>query len=187
LGNVRAERAIIAVTADLHLRQGNVVAAANLLETSTAPQVLREHERLTRIRLLLAQNRPDAAQGMLQELKPSVERDGRAARLISICVLQALAAHALDNGAAALTLMEKAVRLAAPENYQRLFLDEGDDVGSLLQSLRHIAPNFVTRLLRALSLSIAAPESTSAAAPPLSKQETALTASPSERELGESA
>src|SRR5262245_3218684 len=139
LGNVRAERALIAVTADLHLRQGNVAAAANLLETSTASHVLREHERLTRIRLLLAQKQPDAAQSMLQEMKPSVERDGRAARLISICVLQALAAHALDDRGTALTLMEKAVRLAAPENYQRLFLDEGDTVGPLLQGLRHIA------------------------------------------------
>src|SRR5262249_59514366 len=62
LGNVRAERALIAVTADLHLRQGNAAAAANLLETGAAPQVLREHEKLTRIRLLLAQNQTEAAQ-----------------------------------------------------------------------------------------------------------------------------
>jgi LuxR family transcriptional regulator, maltose regulon positive regulatory protein len=183
LGNVRAERAIIAVTADLHLRQGNVAAAANLLESSPAPQVLREHERLTRIRLLLAQNQPDAAQRMLQELKPSVERDGRAARLITICVLQALAAHALNDRETALSLMEKAVRIAAPENYQRLFLDEGDTAGSLLQSLRHIAPNFVTRLLRALTSTAAAPESKPAPPPALSKQEGTLIEALGEREL----
>jgi LuxR family transcriptional regulator, maltose regulon positive regulatory protein len=183
LGNVRAERAIIAVTADLHLRQGNVAAAANLLESSTAPQVLREHERLTRIRLLLAQNQPDAAQRLLQELKPSVERDGRAARLITICVLQALAAHALNDRETALSLMEKAVRIAAPENYQRLFLDEGDTAGSLLQSLRHIAPNFVTRLLRALTSTAAAPESKTAPPPALSKQEGTLIEALGEREL----
>src|SRR5262249_15908222 len=49
LGNVRAERGICAVTADLYVRQGNVAAAANLFETSNVPQALREHERLTRI------------------------------------------------------------------------------------------------------------------------------------------
>ena len=120
---------------------------------------------------------------MLEELKPSVERDGRAARLISICVLQALAAHALDDGATALTLMEKAVRLAAPENYQRLFLDEGDTVGSLLQHLRHIAPNFVTRLLRALTSTATVPESKPAVPAPLSKKDEALIEPLGEREL----
>jgi ATP/maltotriose-dependent transcriptional regulator MalT len=183
LGNVRAERAIIAVTADLHLRQGNVSAAASLLETSAAPQVLREHERLTRIRLLLAQNQPQLAQSLLQELQRAVGQEGRVARLITLYILQALATKALEDGGESPTLMEKAVRLAAPENYQRLFLDEGGAVGSLLQPLRHIAPNFVTRLLRALTSTAAAPESKPAPPDAISKQEGTLVDSLGAREL----
>ena len=183
LGNVRAERAIIAVTADLHLRQANVAAAANLLETPAAPQVLREHEKLTRIRLLLAQNQPQLAQSLLQELQQAVGQEGRVARLITLYILQALAAQALEDRAAGLTFMEKAVRLAAPENYQRLFLDEGDTVGSLLQSLRHIAPNFGARLLRALTSTAAAPESKPASPDAISKQEGTLIDALGAREL----
>ncbi|MEW6730603.1 MAG: LuxR C-terminal-related transcriptional regulator [Acidobacteriota bacterium] len=154
LGNARAERAIIAVTADLHLRQGNTAAAANMLETSISlnngPQVLRDRERLTRIRLRLAQNQPQMAESLLQELAQIVEKDGRVARLITIYILQAITTHTLKDQQTALKLMEKAIRLAAPGNYQRLFLDEGCTVGLLLQPLRHIAPDFVTRLLRTL-------------------------------------
>jgi len=119
---------------------------------------------------------------MLQELQPAVEQDGRVARLITVDVLQALTAHALEDKQAALKLMEKAVRLAAPENYQRLFLDEGCRVGALLQPLRHIAPNFVTRLLRAFTGAAAAPESQPAPSPPVSTPNAALIESLSERE-----
>jgi ATP/maltotriose-dependent transcriptional regulator MalT len=182
LGNVRAERAIVAVTADLHLRQGNITAAANLFETSTAPQALREHERLTRIRLLLAQNQPRAVQSLLQDLARTVEQEGRVARLITIYLLQALAEHALEDQQAALTLMEKAVRLAAPDNYQRLFLDEGSQVGVLLHPLRHIAPNFVTRTLRAMTSTATSPESKAESPPPVSELDEKLLEPLSERE-----
>jgi ATP/maltotriose-dependent transcriptional regulator MalT len=150
LGNLRAEKAIIAVTADLHLRQGDVAAATHLLESSTAPNAQREHERLTRIRLLLKQGRSEAAESLLEEMANVVEQDGRVARLITIYVLQALTAHALVNEQLAQTRLEKALHLGSPENYQRLFLDEGEVVGTLLRPLRHVAPNFVSLLLRAL-------------------------------------
>lgn len=150
LGNARAERAIIAVTADLHLRRGNAATAASLLGAAEGAQTVREHERLTRIRLLLEQNQVHATREPLAEFAHMAEQEGRVARCITVYVLQALAAHALLDEAAAQASMEKALRLAAPENYQRLFLDEGHHVGALLQPLRHIAPNFVARLLRAL-------------------------------------
>jgi LuxR family maltose regulon positive regulatory protein len=123
------------------------------------------------------------AQSLLQELQRAVGQEGRVARLITLYILQALATKALEDGGESLTLMEKAVRLAAPENYQRLFLDEGDAVGSILQSLRHIAPNFVTRLLRALTSTAAAPESKPAPPDAISKQEGTLVDSLGAREL----
>nr|ALV86488.1 LuxR family transcriptional regulator [uncultured bacterium 20] len=166
LGNGRAERAIVAVTADLHLRQGNVAAAAGVFDAATSPKSLREHERLTRIRLLLSRGEPLVAQGLLQEMAEAIERDGRVARLITVCVLQALAAHALEAHGEAAAFMERAVRLAAPADYQRLFLDEGALVGTLLRPLRHIAPNFVARLLRVLSSTEAPPEAKPESSPP---------------------
>lgn len=154
LGNARAERAIIAVTADLQLRQGNVDAAAHMLNTSNASVIQREHERLTRIRLLLAQGESQVAQHLLDEFMRGVEKDGRVARLITLNVLKALAANALKDRQAACDLMEKALRLASPEDYQRLFLDEGDTVGALIRPLRQVAPNFVTSLLRAFGATV---------------------------------
>lgn len=184
LGNFRAERAILAVTADLHLRLGNVAAAANILEASQGTEATRERERLTRIRLLLAQGQAHEVETQLKELAQRAEREGRVARCITIYVLQALTARALHDEEGAVSWIEKALRLAAPENYQRLFLDEGVRIGPLLQPLRHIAPNFVTRLLRALcSPAAAAPEPKPALSSPPTAAGEQFTEPLSEREL----
>jgi LuxR family maltose regulon positive regulatory protein len=154
LGNARAERAILSVTADLHLRLGNVAAAAHLLDNSRGSAVWREHERLTRIRLSLAQGESQVAQHLLDEFMTGVEKDGRVARLITLNILKALAANALNDRETTCALMEKALRLAAPGNYQRLFLDEGQMVGALIRPLRQVAPNFLSSLVRAFCANV---------------------------------
>jgi LuxR family maltose regulon positive regulatory protein len=45
--------------------------------------------------------------------------------------------------------LERAIRLAAPQGYLRAFLDEGAAVTALLPPLRHLAPSFVSGLLKA--------------------------------------
>jgi LuxR family transcriptional regulator, maltose regulon positive regulatory protein len=68
-------------------------------------------------------------------------------------VLQALARQTLGDIPAALAALERAMMLAEPEGYVRIFADEGPPMTSLLRAAakQGIRPNYVRRLLAALS------------------------------------
>ena len=72
--------------------------------------------------------------------------------MIESLALQAVALQAQGNLDQALTALERAVTLAEPEGYVRIFLDEGAPMGRLLQraATRGIAPDYVRMLLAAL-------------------------------------
>jgi LuxR family maltose regulon positive regulatory protein len=67
--------------------------------------------------------------------------------LLTIHILQALAADREGDSAAAHEHLAQAVRFAAPEEYRRAFLEEDAQVLALLPHVRHVAPDFVDRLL----------------------------------------
>jgi LuxR family maltose regulon positive regulatory protein len=69
--------------------------------------------------------------------------------MLEVLVLHALALEVQGNRTAALTVLNRVLKLAEPEGYVRLFLDEGQPMIALLrQAQRHgIAPNYVARLL----------------------------------------
>jgi LuxR family maltose regulon positive regulatory protein len=67
--------------------------------------------------------------------------------LITVYILQARLQQALGNGKKALSRLGIALSLAAPEDYRRAFLDEGQPVINLLPKARHLAPVFVDQLL----------------------------------------
>jgi LuxR family maltose regulon positive regulatory protein len=71
--------------------------------------------------------------------------------LIDGLVLQALALRARGNVPAALVPLARALALAEPEGYVRLFVDEGPPLASLLEAgaKRGIAPRYVRQLLTA--------------------------------------
>jgi LuxR family maltose regulon positive regulatory protein len=71
--------------------------------------------------------------------------------VIEILVLQALAHHAQGDVQAALIPLERALTLAEPESYVRIFVDEGSPMATLLEHAgkRGIAPAYVRRLLAA--------------------------------------
>ena len=56
--------------------------------------------------------------------------------MIEILVLQALAHHMQGDLAAALSALERAMRLAEPEGNIRIFLDEGEEVRLLIEVFR---------------------------------------------------
>jgi LuxR family transcriptional regulator, maltose regulon positive regulatory protein len=68
-------------------------------------------------------------------------------------VLQALAHQALGDIPAALASLGRAVTLAEPEGYVRVFADEGPAMAALLRAVakQGIARNYVRRLLAAVS------------------------------------
>jgi LuxR family maltose regulon positive regulatory protein len=115
---------------------------------------LREFEHITLARLLLAQRaEPDVDQAarLLERLLLAAEEGERTGRVIEILVLLALARQRLEDIPAALACLERAVALAEPEGYVRVFADEGPLMASLLRALakRGTAGNYVRRLLAA--------------------------------------
>jgi LuxR family maltose regulon positive regulatory protein len=94
-----------------------------------------EMEQLALARLWLAQDRPAEAQGLLDRQHILAEAGGRTGRLIEILCLQALTLKAQGRLDDACATLSRALSLARPEGYQRLFLDLGWPIGELLQRL----------------------------------------------------
>ena len=102
---------------------------------------LREFEHVTLARLLLAQYRAErlATSGqqaleLLQRLLQAAEAGARTGSVIEILTLQALALQAHGDLAAALVPLERALALAEPEGYVRIFVDEGPPMTALLKA-----------------------------------------------------
>jgi LuxR family maltose regulon positive regulatory protein len=121
---------------------------------------LREFEHVTLARLLLARYQGERTESSLHEaarllerLLPAAEEGGRTGRVIEILVLQALAHQALGDIPAALGFLGRAVTLAEPEGYTRVFVDEGPPMTSLLRAFakQGIRRDYVRRLLAAAS------------------------------------
>jgi LuxR family maltose regulon positive regulatory protein len=120
---------------------------------------LREYEHITLARVLLARQAQERAgpsvheaTGLLERLLPAAEAGGRTGRVIEILILRALACQARRDIPAALACLDRAVTLAEPEGYIRLFADEGLPLASLLRAAerQRTAPNYVRRLLAAV-------------------------------------
>ena len=117
---------------------------------------LREFEHITLARILLARYKSDysndklrEAIGLLERLLKAAEEGGRTGNVIEILVLQALADQLLGDIPVALTSLERALTLAEPEGYVRIFLDEGSSMAQLLrEAAKHgIMPNYTGKLL----------------------------------------
>ena len=119
---------------------------------------LQEFDHITLARVLLAHYQSDRsdrsiqeAMGLLERLLKAAEESGRQGSTIEILVLQALAYHAQGDLLAALKPLQKALTLAEPEGYVRMFLDEGSSMMQLLlEGASHgIMPDYTGRLLAA--------------------------------------
>jgi LuxR family maltose regulon positive regulatory protein len=157
-------RPIAAVKARVWIAQGNLSAAwgwAQEQGLSAADELsyLHEFEHATLARLLLAQGTRDhaddriaAAIELTERLLTAAGDGGRNGSAIDILVVQALARHARGDSAGALTLLSRAVALAEPEGYVRVFIDEGPPMAALLRlaAKDRTAPGYVRRLLGAV-------------------------------------
>jgi len=121
---------------------------------------LREFEHVTLARVLLARyaaerderSLQDAA-GLLERLLRAAEDGERMGSVIEILVLQALAHQTRGDVAEALESLHRAVALAEPEGYVRVFVDEGPPMATLLRAIAKdgTARTYVRRLLAALT------------------------------------
>ena len=111
------------------------------------------HTTLARVRL--AEGRPQEAAQLLTRLLAVAEAGGWSGDVIEILMLQALAQQAQGASTQALTTLGRALALAEPEGYVRLFVDEGAPMAALLaQSAARRAPSdplliYIEHLLRA--------------------------------------
>jgi LuxR family maltose regulon positive regulatory protein len=119
---------------------------------------LREFEHITLARVLLARATSDPAGrsvheavGLLERLLRAAEAGERRRSVIEILVLLSLAHQARGDLAAALAPLSRALALAEPEGYVRVFVDEGPAMAALLEAVakQRTAPGNVRHLLAA--------------------------------------
>ncbi|MHB1341155.1 MAG: LuxR C-terminal-related transcriptional regulator [Coriobacteriia bacterium] len=119
---------------------------------------LREFEHVTFARVLIASyesERVDAAirgaAALLERLLHAAEQGGRMGSAIEILALQARAHQAQGDTSSALAPLERALSLAEPGGYIRVFVDEGMPMAQLLQeAISHrVGPDSARRLLAA--------------------------------------
>ena len=114
---------------------------------------LREYCHITLARLLLAQDAEDKAAGrLLDRLLHEATHGGRMRSVVEISVLQALAHSNTTTGmTAAFVPLVRALTLAEPEGYVRIFLDGGERMAVLLRAAlkRGITPVYTRKLLAA--------------------------------------
>ena len=153
-----------AVRAQLELAQGNLVAAirwadaSGLSATDDDLPYLREGEYLALARVRIAQGRDDPEGTFLQDmlhllnrLLLDAEAKARLNSVLEILILRALALEVQGDRTSALSTLERALLLAEPEGYIRLFVDESIPMLALLRQAhtRSRVPGYVTTLLSA--------------------------------------
>jgi LuxR family maltose regulon positive regulatory protein len=151
-----------AVRAELELAQGNLVEAIRLADSnvlSTEDDDLpyhREGEYLALARVRIAQARGDPQSPLLQDvlhlldrLLRDAEAKARIDSVLHILIVRVLALEAQGDRASALSTLERALLLAEPEGYIRLFVDEGTPMLVLLREIHACSrvPDYVATLL----------------------------------------
>ncbi|UCG24910.1 MAG: helix-turn-helix transcriptional regulator [Chloroflexota bacterium] len=159
LGQINPEAVVPTVEsfrARLCAAQGNVKAAGLWAETTGLHvdgelSYPREEESIVLARVLMAQEKWDSALRLIGRLLSATESGGRWGRVIELLILQALAFHAQDRLNEALDSLARALTLAEPQGYARIFVDEGESMAQLLyRAAAHgITPGYTGELLAA--------------------------------------
>jgi LuxR family maltose regulon positive regulatory protein len=168
-------RPIAALKTRIRIAQGKIAEALDWVHTRDLSvddelSYLREFEHITLARVLIAQEKRGLAKGsilkavgLLERLLQAAEAGNRMGSVIDILVLFALAHAAQGDIPLALVSLERALTLAEPEGYVRLFVDEGEPIRLLIekQSRNRVHPlsGYADKLLVAFTQPVAAPQS----------------------------
>jgi ATP/maltotriose-dependent transcriptional regulator MalT len=129
-----------ALRARLQLARGEIDDAARWVHErgvgiEDQPAYPRELDFLVLGRVLLAQQKPDAALRLLRTLRRLASIHRRTHSVIEVEALEALALAAVRDQGAALETLAEAVGLALPLGYVRVFVDEGTPMARLIGEL----------------------------------------------------
>ncbi|HNB54638.1 MAG TPA: LuxR C-terminal-related transcriptional regulator, partial [Anaerolineales bacterium] len=124
-------RPVAAQKARVYLRQGRLDKAqawvrARALSVTDEASYLGEYEHLTLARVRLAEGVFTGVEEMLNRLLTLAETQKRTGSVLDILLTQALLHRAQGNQPRALAALERALTLAEPEGYLRIFVDEGE-------------------------------------------------------------
>lgn len=142
--------------ARLALLRGDVGTAVHWVQTGAQaalmPLWFLEANELTRVKVLIAQGTAVThreASNLLATCQQYADKTTNVWLLIQIWALRSLLAEAQGQQEAALTACERAVRLAEPGGYLRLFVELGTEMADLLAQLaqRGVAPAYIDRIL----------------------------------------
>jgi LuxR family maltose regulon positive regulatory protein len=166
-------RPVAALKARVWLKQGRLAEALGWareqgLSVDDDIRYPREFEHITLARVLIAAGKSDREAGSIGEatrllgrLLQAAEAGRRMGSVIEILVVQALAHQAQGNVSQALASVERALALAEPEGYVRIFLDEGEAMRSLIEKQSrnrdHPLSGYADKLLAAFTQPVAAP------------------------------
>ncbi len=147
---------VAAYQARLDLARGDVESAARWAQASHLNidddfKFYRDVEYLALARVFIGQNRFEQALSLLGRLYQITRTAGKMQSVLEILVLQAIALSAQGHTEPALIKLEQAFVIGEPENYVRLFVDEGKPLAKLLRQAtsRGLAPEYVSKLLAA--------------------------------------
>jgi LuxR family maltose regulon positive regulatory protein len=157
-------RPIAAQRARLWVKQGRLAEALDWarergLSADDELSFLQEFEHLTLASILIARYRRDGehsfiekALDLLERLRQAAETSERMGNLIEVLIQQAIAHEVQDNLPAAVASLERALTLAEPEGYVRIFVDEGRPMSKLLREVaaRRAGWDYPGKLLAAL-------------------------------------
>jgi LuxR family maltose regulon positive regulatory protein len=168
-------RPIAALKTRIRIVQGKIAEAldwvlASDLSVDDDISYLHEFEHMTLARVLIAQEKRGLvdgsihdARGLLGRLLQAAEEGRRMGSVIEISVLLALAHSAQVDIPLALASLERALTLAEPEGYVRIFVDEGEAMRLLIEkqshNRNHPLSGYAGKLLAAFTQPVAAPKS----------------------------
>ena len=136
--------ALAAERIDLLLRQGEAAQASELWQVlqqtvkrrTSAACDLALHDKTRRIEARLALVRGDWADAS-ERVAPALEnatRTGQKRKQVELLLMQALASHGAKNVEHAFALLKRALEVAMPQGFVRVFADEGASMHALLEA-----------------------------------------------------
>ncbi|OQY95393.1 MAG: LuxR family transcriptional regulator [Anaerolineae bacterium UTCFX2] len=146
---------IAALKVSVLLRQGQVAAAAQLVQQHDLP--------LCQARVLIAQGEPSAALAMLELLRQEMEEKGWADELLKVMVLQTIALYAHGEKKKAVQVLGEVLALTETNGFIRLFIDEGELMAELLSAAAALgfSPDYANKLLAAYEVEMKGEQPTS--------------------------
>lgn len=139
----------------LSLQQGDLATLENWIQEQNLdlaqPTPPQEAQYIMAARILITHHDYPAALDLIEKLLSIAEAGGRAGVVIELLILRSLALEGQDKPESALAALQRAITLAGPEGYVRIFVDEGDVLLQMLQRFvtRFGVTDYLARLLSA--------------------------------------